>query len=117
SNLKTVPASGTITYQGKPLEKGKLQFVPKEAPAASATIENGRFTIQTFGDNDGAVPGKYQVGVIVTEEAPPKKKGFEPSIKYVVLEKMANPQTSNLEVTIPPGGSDQLKIDIPDATR
>ena len=61
-----VPVRGVVKYKGKPVEKANVVFSPIAAgqPGAGAiTDANGEFTLKTFEDADGAVPGKYQVGV------------------------------------------------------
>jgi hypothetical protein len=60
---KRYPASGTVTYQGKPVEKAQISFVPITAgvQGASGEVENGSFTLTTLTPGDGALPGEYKV--------------------------------------------------------
>jgi hypothetical protein len=54
--------SGTVTVDGKPLEKGQITFRPEDAgkrPEGGA-VENGKFTVK------GLAAGKYKVGVAAT---------------------------------------------------
>jgi hypothetical protein len=78
--------SGTVTYNGKPLEQGNINFVP-DGPGgrpAGGTISDGQYTLTTQDLNDGAVPGKYKVSVVakVTDtskvELKIKKRGEGP---------------------------------------
>ena len=52
---------GQVTYDGKPVEKGEIRFVPAagtQAPASGASIENGSYRV----DHKGGVPiGTFQV--------------------------------------------------------
>jgi hypothetical protein len=60
------PVSGTVTYNGKPLEKGNINFAP-DGPggrAAGGTIIDGKYSLTTQEPDDGAVPGKYKVSVV-----------------------------------------------------
>jgi hypothetical protein len=60
------PVSGTVTYNGKLLEKGNINFAP-DGPggrAAGGTIVDGKYSLTTQNPDDGAVPGKYKVGVV-----------------------------------------------------
>jgi hypothetical protein len=68
--------SGTVTYNGKPLEKGKISFVPENPKdlGASGVIENGAYTLSTGGGDDGARPGKYKVTIFAKEDATEKAK-------------------------------------------
>jgi len=66
--------SGTVTYNGKPLERGTISFVPADAKgrAAGGTIIDGRYSLTTHDRDDGALPGKYKVGVVAKETDPSK---------------------------------------------
>jgi len=63
---KRYPASGTVTYNGQPVEKGNVGFIPDAPDGRSATgaITNGKFTLTTATPDDGALPGTYKVTVI-----------------------------------------------------
>jgi len=61
---KLYPASGTVTYQGKPVEGANVSYVPTTGiQAIGITDANGKFTLTT-GGKPGAAAGKYQVTVI-----------------------------------------------------
>jgi hypothetical protein len=66
---KRYPVSGTVTYNGKPVEKGTITFAPATADGRSAagTIANGSYTLTTLAPNDGALPGKYKVTIASTD--------------------------------------------------
>jgi hypothetical protein len=68
--------SGTVTYNGTPLEKGKISFIPEDPKGvgASGIIENGSYTLSTGGGNDGARAGKYKVTIFAREDATAKAK-------------------------------------------
>jgi hypothetical protein len=58
--------SGTVTYQGKPLEGALVVFLPETpgAPSASgSTDESGTFELMTHIPGDGAVIGKHRVSI------------------------------------------------------
>jgi hypothetical protein len=78
------PVSGTVTYQGKPLERGTISFTPADGKgrAAGGTITDGQYSLTTQDPEDGAIPGKYKVGIVAKEADPSKvdlkiKKGRE----------------------------------------
>jgi hypothetical protein len=57
------PVSGTVTFEGKPLDNGTIEFQPSsaaEAVAAGGTVAQGRFAIPK---DAGPVPGKYRVAI------------------------------------------------------
>jgi hypothetical protein len=52
---------GSVTFNGKPLKEGSIQFQPastREATAAGGPIVDGKYSIAK---SEGLVPGKYQV--------------------------------------------------------
>jgi len=73
---KRYPVSGTVTYNGNPLEKGGISFVSDDPKGigASGTIENGSYTLSTGGGGDGARAGKYKVTVTSREDTSAKAK-------------------------------------------
>ena len=108
--IGTVPAKGTVTYKGKPLEKGQIQLLPDDGPAAVGLIENGNFVLGTNADGDGAPPGKYRVTVACYKET--KTRFGETITKAVLPERYANPDTSGIVVEIPEGGNEAIKVDL-----
>jgi len=59
------PVSGTVLYEGKPLEGATVKFMPEGEgrPATGTTDAEGRFTLTTFEKGDGAVVGDHVVTV------------------------------------------------------
>ena len=68
-----VPVEVEVTYNGAPVEGAHVTFAPvgESQPAFGTTGPNGRALLSTFGENDGALPGSYQVGVRETQIADP----------------------------------------------
>jgi hypothetical protein len=66
---KRYAVSGTINYNGKPVEKGTVTFTPTQADGrtASGDIANGHYTLTTAEPGDGALPGSYKVTVTAKE--------------------------------------------------
>src|SRR4051795_6274008 len=108
----TVPAKGTVTYKGQPLEKGQIQLLPDNGPAAVGLIENGKFALGTNADGDGAPPGKYRATIFSYKET--KSRFGETTSKSVIPNRYANPDTSGLLVDIPGGGNEAIKVDLVD---
>jgi hypothetical protein len=121
-----VPASGTITYNGSPLDGATIVFMPKESNkqgAGAFSDTKGKFVLTTIGDNDGVFPGEYSVYVLKEEtfqisdeellqysrqgKTPPKPKSLIP-IKYT------NPAEPIINLTIPTGGDKNLLIELKD---
>jgi hypothetical protein len=58
-----IPFAGTVTWQGRPLAKGSILFVPSgehRGPKIGAPIVNGDYQID---EDRGATPGTYRVEV------------------------------------------------------
>ena len=87
---KRYPVSGTVTYNGKPLEKGQINFLPTapDGRSASGDIQAGEYSLTTQTPGDGALPGKYRVTIIATDVdltgAIAKQQGGIPSQEDVV---------------------------------
>ncbi len=108
--IPAVPAAGTVTYQGKPLETGEIQFLPDKGRTATGTIEKGAFTMNTYGDGDGAIPGTHKVTVYSVKEV--RLKGGDSEAKYITPEKYASPDSSGLTLEIPSDGKTDIVIDL-----
>jgi hypothetical protein len=65
------PVSGTVTFEGKPLDQGAIQFLPFGAgPTESgAGIKDGKYSIPAA---NGLSPGRYKVTVFSYDETGPK---------------------------------------------
>lgn len=62
---KTVPVSGSVAYNGKPVENATVAFQCEGSPRAATGITDaeGKFTLSTFAINDGAVVGTHKITV------------------------------------------------------
>ena len=68
---KRYPVSGTVKYNGGPLEKGEISFVTEDMSknfGATGIITNGSYTLSMGGDSDGAQAGKYKVTIVSKED-------------------------------------------------
>jgi hypothetical protein len=64
--------SGKVTYKGQPVTKGVINFLPedKEERAAAGTIgADGRYTLTTYKQGDGAALGRHQVSIVSRDTA------------------------------------------------
>jgi len=89
----TAEVNGTVTVDGKPMERLSVtfHFQGKAARVGSGTTDaEGKFTISTFGKNDGALLGVHHVTVTDSPEPPViseelKKKALtDPTVMYDV---------------------------------
>ena len=74
----TYKVTGQVNYNGKPAENVQVYLFPLAAPTIpdipsnprATTDKNGLFEISTYGENDGAPAGKYQIMMIWMDENP-----------------------------------------------
>jgi hypothetical protein len=105
-----VPAAGRITRgDGTPLRNVRVDFLPVEKPKSFVTFpyaltnDKGEFELVMLDPKQpGAPPGKYRVTV---NEIP---KPTSPTVP----EKYTSSQTTPLEVTIPSGGSRDIRLQV-----
>lgn len=72
-DLKLTDLSGKVTFAGKPVAYGQIEFVPDTAkghkgPAGEAEIVEGAY--DTSRDGKGIVPGAHQIRITAYEEKP-----------------------------------------------
>ena len=65
------PVSGSVTYNGKPVDNGSVTFHSESArkPATGLLDKQGRFELTTFARHDGAEVGKYRVTVLAFDQS------------------------------------------------
>jgi hypothetical protein len=86
------PVSGTVTYKGQAVAKGSISFRPTEGGGrpASGNIAGGTYSLTTAADNDGALPGTYQVSIIARDADVTKaQEEARAKNKVVFLQKVA----------------------------
>lgn len=105
----TGSVSGTVTYNGKPVTSGDVNFISSTGTAALAKLdETGGYKI------DALQAGEYKVYVtppLPEPQAPGAKAG--PPRKFEVPPKFRDATTSGVKVTVK-GGSNDLPISLKD---
>jgi hypothetical protein len=124
---KLLPASGTVTYQDKPVEGALVTFTGEGNKLGSGTTDAaGKYTIST-GGKPGATPGKNQVAItkqssttapaaqtgttppsgaeIAKMQAEMKKAMSQPHAKHLLPTKYADPAQSGFTADVQPGKS------------
>lgn len=107
------PVTGTVTLDGRPLEKGLITFRPLqgEEPIASAVVVEGVFSVDR---PDGPAPGPHKVEVWAS--APTGKTARDPDdparrvevIKSIVPERYNH--RTELTAEVKPGGDNAFEF-------
>jgi hypothetical protein len=99
-----VPASGKITFEGKPVDGAELTLTPVAAdvpatvrPSAKSGAD-GSFTLGTYGTDDGAPAGEYKVSAVWFKLV--NSGGSMVRGDNALPAKYANPDTSGISVVI-----------------
>ena len=108
---KLAPVSGSVTYKGQPLEKGKIQLEPQSGRTAYGEIVDGQIkNIKTFEPGDGAIVGTHRVSIYSFVREP---VGME-IVPSAIPERYNDPSTSGVTVMIEAGTKNELEIDLTD---
>jgi hypothetical protein len=98
------PVSGRVTYQGKPVDYGAIQFTPldlQHGVSSGAMIEGGQYSIKL---TEGLPPGEYQVMVSAPDRGKVEKvEGLPGDERSLAVERI--PARYNLKTT--------LKLEVP----
>lgn len=100
--LPTVPTSGKVTFNGRPIDKGTLTFVPagpNDGRGEKASISAGTYQTE---DGRGLVAGNYLVIVQIPQVnvAEPEKDGENVEPPPEIPAKYADPRTTDLTLKV-----------------
>ncbi len=106
-----VPVTGEVTYQGEPLESGRVTFISPHSRQANGDIENGKIVnITTKKTNDGLAPGEYQVTITALDRSEKYRDTMVPP--SLIPRKYADYQSSGLNATIQPGEPNEVRFEL-----
>ncbi len=122
---KTVKVTGTVTYRGQPLEGARVMFnCAGGRPASATTDASGRFKLETFGSEDGAVLGDHTVTVskyvAIPGSAAPgagqddMRSPGAPPVRQAVPARYTTPGTSPLKASVTAQGPNDFTFDLTD---
>jgi hypothetical protein len=113
--LPTAQVSGQVSYRGSPLGQGEVKFIPVQAGVGARVAygtlnEQGSYRLGTYGQDDGAVLGDYQVVVESRAEIPADvaqhaTKHDLARAKPMIPERYADPSKSGLTAHVAEGGN------------
>jgi hypothetical protein len=122
-----VSASGTVMFNGTPVEGAAIIFAPVSEgtnirTASATTGTNGRFTLMTLYPADGAFPGTYKVTVEKTDTTGNVRMDDTDGRSSRVVDtrmitdllplKYGDVSTTDLTVEIPPRGDRNIVLEL-----
>jgi hypothetical protein len=126
--------TGKVTYKGEPVPHGTVNLIPTKPPPpegrpATGTIKDGFYTLATVGNEDGALPGEYNVAIVavdvdmasaVSKDSRPKvhpgDKAYQQAqknAKKLIPDKYTVSETSGLHATVT-SGTNNINFDLKD---
>lgn len=105
--------TGTVTCDGAPVQYALVFFEPLKTGGSAVvgkqgvavTDENGRFSISTYGEKDGAVVGQHRVRV-----GAPERAGWSCNCE-------TNSEVDLMQVSISDGGENSFELELPPQKR
>jgi hypothetical protein len=126
NGIELVPIRGEVTYNGKPLARGIVTYMPS-TPGAGRTANgpiqpDGTFVMTTQTRGDGVVLGDYNIVVYSYEEGGPKTReeieagggANAPKLRSTIPEKYTSPEASELTDKVDGNHSGFKKIELKD---
>lgn len=125
----TYAVTGIVTHNGKPVEGAMVKFELADGSrsAVGKTDASGKYTLTTFGSDDGALPGSYKVSIVQYETPPitPAKSEAEyvpPEMlpasakpappRNLLPSKYADVKSSNLTATVTENGENKFDFNL-----
>jgi hypothetical protein len=121
-----VPVTGRVLYRGQPLAGAAVTFMNPDSQVSGygMTGDDGRFTLTTFKQGDGAAPGKQLVSVrkveviyrgkpavdaSATSEVPPA-----PEERWLIPSRYGSYETSKLTAEVREGAKNEFVLELQD---
>jgi hypothetical protein len=128
SGPRRVAAHGKVTYHGKPVPSGSICFSRINSsgndaltrPAMGELTPDGCYTMQTFGKDDGVLPGEYAVTIAAVDYSRAvdvSRSGGKAMSKQEIQSQLLVPlkygarETSGLKATVPADAAGPLTFD------
>lgn len=120
---KRYPTSGTVTYQGKPIEGAEVTFTNKAGTSTGVgkTDSAGKFKLTTYTEKDGVVAGPQVVSIRRVDVIDKTPKDVDvsaggvavpPEIKWIIPEKFSIPAKSGLTAEVKETGTNDFNFDL-----
>lgn len=109
-----VSVTGTVLFDGKPLESGIIRFGGDQGAAGAGQIVNGSFSLSETGSQTGVLPGTYEVMIAswVEERGSVRPDGsFSPGITRIPLLYL-DPAKSGLTAEVKKGQANRFTFEV-----
>ncbi|MBI3468548.1 MAG: carboxypeptidase regulatory-like domain-containing protein [Planctomycetes bacterium] len=120
SSSGTIPVTGLVTYQGKPVAEANVVFQSPERGSFAMTDAEGCFELQTFETGDGALPGEYKVMISKLHIVAPEFDMGDPRYvpppppKHLIPAKYADANSSGLTAKVEAGKANEFTFELTD---
>lgn len=116
---KLYPASGTVLLEGAPLQDALVIYHAGDVAAQGRTDGDGKFTLTTFDDGDGAPEGSHKVTISKTESYYIPTKYDTPSEpskalmqKQLLPKTVTQPDTTPFTAQVSPNDTNEATFDV-----
>ncbi|WP_417390052.1 hypothetical protein [Gimesia sp.] len=119
----TYPASGTVKFNGEPLEGATIVFQSNGAQTQAAvgrTDKDGHFQLRTFEEGDGAIAGEHRVAITCIRTEGPAEGANLDEADVVIKETSliptvyGNAQKSGLTANVNPDQENDFTFELED---
>lgn len=123
SQPETFVVTGQVVLNdGTPLQFGTIETlsVEKRVNARGTIQPDGTFSLTTFNEGDGAVPGEHRVVIIQTTSTPfaaSSAVGMRHSHGHEIAAKYRNFSTSGLSFTVVPDSTNEVLLRVDSVTK
>ena len=115
--LATVPVTGTVRFQGKPLANASVRFQSQDGKvsAGGTTDTDGKFTLTTYTSGDGAPVGTYVVTIAVSAVREIEPGVLDPNLhpSVPIPPQYSQADTTPLKAEVKASGSNSFEFTIP----
>jgi hypothetical protein len=115
---ETAEVTGIARLDGQPLTSGIVTFTPEAGRSATGFIQSdGTFTLKTYHDGDGALPGKHVVTITPGSSGAPTRPNFDSDRPTMATDspipvKYGIPSSSGLEFEVKVGEANRAEFDL-----
>jgi hypothetical protein len=114
--FETAKVTGSVTLDGNPVTEGSVLFTPAQGwPARGELDAQGRFTLSTYEDQDGAIVGQHEIAIIAQSGPDPSEHFERPPpapTKWLIPERYGSRATSGLRYEVKMGEPNEVALEL-----